>query len=74
MANANLVYSNTPNVHCNLVYASPPHHSEINTINTMISQLISTRQNIQNIYLQLNIAIQQDDDLTRQLAAYNILI
>ena len=69
MANANLVYSNTPNVHCNLVYASPPHHSEINT---MISQLISTRQRVQNIYLQLNIAMQQDDDLTRQLAAYNI--
>ena len=71
MANANLVYSNTPNVLCNLVYASPPHHDEINT---KISQLISTRQRVQNIYLQLNIAMQQDDDLTRQLAAYNILI
>ena len=58
-----------PNIHCNFVFATPPHHSEIDTL---ISQLISTRKTVQNIYLQLNSAIQQDDILTQQLAVYNI--
>ena len=58
-----------PHIHCNFVFATPPHHSEIDTL---ISQLISTRKRIQNIHLQLNSAIQQDDILTQKLAEYNI--
>lgn len=71
MANPNLINLNTPNVHCNLVYAAS---MQQNQTNRMISCLIETRKRIQNLYLDLQTAIKIDETLTKELEAYNIHI